>query len=168
MLRKHASLLFFLSFLCATIPVFGQQLTQGKDETGKDLLKALGKATRIPRSSIENGESFAFALKFIFAEGGKIDTILPSKYAPKEMKQSLTQRGQYKDVNWEGIFKRKVKNKDALIVPVSIYDPVSTSQTFHEYNVDDLFNFSFPGEGERFVNCLIMQTFVIHYGKPKS
>ncbi len=128
----------------------------------------MNKATRIPRSSIEKGESYAFALKFVFSESGKIDTIFPSKYTPKEMKQSLTQPGQYNDVNWEGIFRRKVKNKDVLIVPISIYNPGGTNQIFHEYNMDDQFNFSFSGEGERFVNCLIMQTLVIHYRTPKT
>ena len=147
--------------------LYGQANGQ-PNETGSDLVKALNKAIRIPRSAIDKEVSYAFALKFVLSENGEIDTILASKYTPKEMKQNLTYSGQYKNVQWEDIFKRKLRKGDVLIVPISIYYPGGSSSNFHEYNIDDLFDFQFPDKAEGFSNCVLMQTLVVRYSKGKS
>ena len=166
MLNKYL-ILFILLLIYSSMFLYGQSNGQ-RNETGSDLVKALNKAIRIPRSAVEKEASYAFALKFVLSENGEIDTILASKYTPKEMKQKLTYSGQYKDVNWEGIFKRKLRKGDVLIVPISIYYPGGSSTDFREYNVDDLFDFQFPDRAEGFSNCVLMQTLVVHYSKGNS
>lgn len=163
MLNKY--LILFIPLLIGTNILLYGQSSRGTDEAGRDLLKVLSKTIRVPRSAADKEASYAFALKFVLSENGKIDTILASKYTPEETKKSLTVTALYKDVHWGGIFKRKPKKGDVLIVPVSVYCPECSSMNFLEYNVDDLFNFQFPGKAEGFTNCVLMQTLVVHYSK---
>ena len=161
MLKKYSSQLLLSVVLFTTGSAFGQNSTS-KKEPGKDLVVALSRITRLPKPIAEEGASYAFALKFVFSENGKIDSIFSSKYTPKEIRPGLIHPSQYQQVNWEGIFHRKVGKGDILIVPVSIYNPES-SKMLPEYNVDDLLNFNFPKEGEKFTPCLVMQTIVFKY-----
>jgi hypothetical protein len=140
-------------------------IKRAKKISGAQQKEWIYKAIRIPRSAMNEEASYAFALKFVLSDNGKIDTILASKYTPTAMKESLTLPAQYKDVHWEDIFNRKLRKGDVLIVPISIYYPEGSSLNLHEFNVDDLFDFQFPGKAERFSNCLLMQTLVVHYRK---
>lgn len=161
MLRKYSLLLLLFASLITVHPLRAQE-SHKDNEPGKDLVLALSKVVRLPRSIMAEGSSYAFALKFVFSEKGIIDAIVSSKYAPKEIKSALIQPDQYKHVSWERIFNRKVGKGDILIVPVSIYNPES-SKMLPEYNVDDLFNFSTQKEAEKFTPCLVMQTVVFQY-----
>lgn len=126
-----------------------------------ELIRILERNVRYPTELSEKKIASAFSMKIIFNSQGGILKILPSKYFPEKMVAQLTKADLYSKINWEEIFKRKLKEGDALIIPIVAYNSMEKNSTFYEYTLEDLFNY--PEDNKFFVDCTIMQTFTLVY-----
>ncbi|HVI43490.1 MAG TPA: hypothetical protein VM802_01415 [Chitinophaga sp.] len=147
--------------LSSSMLCFSQNIS---NSTNAELTKVLQHHVRFPRELSEKKEAIAFSIKLTFSESG-LSKVVASKFTPAKMIPQLTDLSIFQSVNWEKIFNRKVKNNDQLIIPIVIYNPQENSSTFYEYTLEDLFQY--PGEKSDFINCLIMQTYSLHYSPAK-
>ncbi|MBC9909011.1 hypothetical protein [Chitinophaga varians] len=142
-------------------------MAQTKDQhtPASDLVKVLNRNARFPRELAEKKISAVFSLKINLSANGEIVNVLASKYFPEKMVPQLADPAIFKGINWTAIFKRALKDGDAVIIPFVAYDERENNATFYEYTAEDLF--LYPGENTTpFVNALIMQTYKISYRAP--
>lgn len=151
-----------LPILACHIIAVGQTSNETSIKANTALTKVLNRYVRYPLDLREKKQAAVFSLRFTFNAAGEISKIDPSKYVPAKMIPELTAKENYNSIDWKELLKKDLKEGDALIIPFVIYNPNENHSTFYEYTMEDIFKF--PSENKTFINCIVMQTYAVHYG----
>lgn len=151
---KILSFIFLINLL-VTSRTFGQEVNKNT----LPLYKVFSKNLRYPLDLHDKKITSIFSVKFILSTDNKIDSIIPSKYTPVALIETLIKKDLYNEVVWANIFNRKVKKGDYVIIPFALYLDSDNSTTIIEYTIDDIFNFS--GARTDIMNGLLLQPYVM-------
>lgn len=154
-------------FIClySILTTSAQQSNKSGEKDVEQLYKVLSKNLRYPQRLYDNKSTSLFSVKYLISPENKVESIIPSKYTPEEMKDKLKDKTLYDGINWKSIFNREIRQGDYIILPISLYRENDNSTTIIEYTIDDLFNFS--ENRTPVMDGLLLQPFIMKVGETK-